>query len=76
MLSLILMQVFVEFRGTNGKFTRHLTHQRAQGVPSAFIATLPPFKFHSGSTETFDVKGPGIGELIQLTVQVKASNKS
>ena len=40
-------------------------------VPSAFIATLPPFQFHSGSTENFDVKGPDVGELIQLIIQVK-----
>lgn len=40
-------------------------------VPSAFIATLPPFQFHSGSTETFTVKGPDIGDLIQLIIQVQ-----
>jgi len=40
-------------------------------VPSAFIATLPPFQFHSGSTENFSVKGPDIGELIQLIIQVR-----
>lgn len=45
-------------------------------VPSAFIATLPPFQFHSGSTETFNIKGPDIGELIQLTVQVMAMSKN
>ena len=44
-------------------------------VPSAFIATLPPFQFHSGSTETFNIKGPDIGELIQLTIQVMAMSK-
>lgn len=43
-------------------------------VPSAFIATLPPFQFHSGSTENFDVKGPDLGELIQLVIQVKINN--
>lgn len=43
-------------------------------VPSAFIATLPPFQFHSGSTENFDVKGPDVGELIQLIIQVKINN--
>lgn len=42
-------------------------------MPSAFIATLPPFQFHSGSTENFDVKGPDVGELIQLIIQVKKS---
>jgi len=39
-------------------------------VPSAFIATLPPFQFHSGSTEDFTIRGPDVGELIQLIVQV------
>ena len=43
-------------------------------MPSAFIATLPPFQFHSGSTENFDVKGPDVGELIQLIIQVKINN--
>jgi len=68
-------QVFAEFRGTTGKFTRHLTHQMDSAVPSAFIATLPPFQFHSGSTETFNIKGPDIGELIQLTIQVMVTSK-
>ena len=45
-------------------------------VPSAFIATLPPFQFHSGSTETFNIKGPDIGELIQLTIQVMVMSKN
>lgn len=62
-------KVFAEFRGTKGKFTRQLTHQMDSAVPSAFIATLPPFQFHSGSTETFTVKGPDIGDLIQLIIQ-------
>lgn len=39
-------------------------------VPSAFIATLPPFQFHSGSTEHFTIRGPDVGELIQLIIQV------
>lgn len=62
-------KVFAEFRGTTGKFTRQLTHQMDSAVPSAYIATLPPFQFHSGSTENFDVKGPDVGELIQLIIQ-------
>jgi len=39
-------------------------------VPSAFIATLPPFQFHSGSTEHFTIRGLDVGELIQLIIQV------
>ena len=63
-------EVFAEFRGTTGKFTRQLTHQMDPAVPSAFIATLPPFQFHSGSTEHFTIRGPDVGELIQLIIQV------
>ena len=66
----LIFQVFAEFRGTTGKFTRQLTHQMDPAVPSAFIATLPPFQFHSGSTENFNIKGPDIGELMMLIIQV------
>ncbi|KAL9979179.1 hypothetical protein ACROYT_G016801 [Oculina patagonica] len=62
-------KVFAEFRGSTGKFTRQLTHQMDPAVPAAFIATLPPFQFHSGSTEHFNIKGPDVGELIQLIIQ-------
>ena len=64
-------QVYAEFRGTKCKFRRQFTHQMDPNVPTAFIATLPPFKFHPGSREVFNIKGPDVGELIELTVEVR-----
>lgn len=62
-------KVFAEFRGAYGKFRKQLTHQLEGNVPSAYIATLPPFMFSPGSKETFSIRGPDVGDLLQLTVE-------
>lgn len=64
-------QVFCEFCGIHGKFRRQLTHQVEAGVPAAFVATLPPFVFQPGSKEMFNIKGPDIGEMRHIIIEVQ-----
>lgn len=61
--------MFVELKGTKGIIGKtHLSH-KPEGLKSSFLYETP-FTFQSGSEETFTVRGPDIGDVKILNVEV------
>ena len=60
--------MFVELKGTKGIIGKTRLHHKPEGKSSYLYE--PPFMFQPGSQETFTIRGPDIGDVKLLNVEV------
>ena len=69
----LTFQVFIELKGSKGIIGKTRLYHKPEGIKSNSYLYEPPFSFKPGSEETFTVRGPDIGDLKFLNVEVKLS---
>ena len=66
-----ILQVFVELKGSKGIIGKTRLFRKPEGIKSGLYSYEPPFSFKPGSEETFTVRGPDIGDIKILNVEVR-----
>ena len=61
----------MELKGSKGIIGKTRLYHKPEGIKSNSYLYEPPFSFKPSSEETFAVRGPDIGDLKILNVQVK-----
>ena len=68
-----MFQVFIELKGSKGIIGKTRLFRRPDGIKSSSYLREPTFLFKSGSEETFTVRGPDIGDVKIINIEVRPS---
>jgi hypothetical protein len=67
---LFYYQVFIELKGSKGIIGKTRLFRKPEGIKTNSYLHEPQFSFKPGSEETFTIRGPEIGDVKVINVEV------